>query len=106
VRQIFFKAFSAGDLPYFHPHSFRDTVVHHGMRLHLTPEAMKALSQNIGHEHVMTTLTSYGHIDTQRQGELIRELGQPAAHQDLLNDPNVISFIAAITRAASTSQKT
>ena len=75
VREIFRRAFGAAGLPYFNPHSFRDTLVHHGMRLNLTPEAMKALSQNIGHAHVLTTLTSYGQVPTHRQGELIRGLG-------------------------------
>jgi integrase len=75
VREIFRRAFAAADLPYFNPHSFRDTLVHHGMQMKLTPEAMKALSQNIGHAHVMTTLTSYGQVPTHRQGELIRQLG-------------------------------
>lgn len=81
VRAIFQRAFAAADLPYFHPHSLRDTLVHYGMGLQLTPEAMKALSQNIGHEHVLTTLTSYGHVATHRQGELIRGLRerQPGA---------------------------
>lgn len=75
IRDIFKRAFAAADLPYFHPHSFRDMLVHHGMRLSLTPEAMKALSQNIGHEGVLTTFTSYGQVPTHRQGELIRALG-------------------------------
>jgi len=75
VREIFRRAFAAAGLPYFNPHSFRDTLVHHGMRLNLTPEAMKALSQNIGHAHVLTTLTSYGQVPTHRQGELIKGLG-------------------------------
>lgn len=37
-----------------------------------TFEAFKAWSQNMGHTHAMTTLTSYGTISTHRQAELIR----------------------------------
>ena len=41
-----------------------------------TPEEFKAWSQNLGHEQVMTTFSSYGHVATDRQAELIRRLGQ------------------------------
>ena len=36
-----------------------------------TPEQIKAWSQNLGHENIATTLTSYGKIDPHRQGEVI-----------------------------------
>jgi hypothetical protein len=36
-----------------------------------TSEQIKAWSQNLGHENVATTLTSYGAIDPHRQGEVI-----------------------------------
>jgi len=39
-----------------------------------TPEQFKAWSQNLGHDGVMTTFTSYGSLSTQRQGELIKNL--------------------------------
>ena len=42
----------------------------------LTPEEMKAWSQNLGHADVLTTFTSYGQVPTHRQGELIRGMGQ------------------------------
>ena len=59
-------------MPYFNPHSFRDMLVRHAMTLDLTPEEMKAWSQNLGHADVLTTFTSYGTVPVQRQGELIR----------------------------------
>lgn len=74
VRDIFRKAFEAAGLPYFSPHRFRDTLVQLGERLCTTPEAFKAWSQNLGHEHVLTTLTSYGTVAPHRQAELIRGL--------------------------------
>lgn len=82
IRRIFRDAFEAADLPYFNPHSFRDTLVQLGERICTTPEAFKAWSQNIGHERVMTTLTSYGTVSAQRQAELIRHLGQPQPAND------------------------
>ena len=39
-----------------------------------TPEEFKAWSQNLGHEKVLTTYTSYGEIPCQRQGELFIKL--------------------------------
>ena len=42
----------------------------------LTPEELKAWSQNLGHEDVMTTLRSYGEVPSPRQAEIIRNLHQ------------------------------
>jgi hypothetical protein len=49
-------------------------LVHLGFALKLSPEQMKAWSQNLGHADVLTTFTSYGQIPTHRQGELVRAL--------------------------------
>lgn len=78
IREIFRRAFAAAGLPYFNPHSFRDMLVRHAMTLDLSPEAMKAWSQNLGHADVLTTFTSYGQVPTHRQGELIRALAGSA----------------------------
>lgn len=71
VREAFRRAFDLAGLPYFNPHSFRDMLVRHAMTLDLTPETMKAWSQNLGHAEVLTTFTSYGMVPQHRQGELI-----------------------------------
>ena len=39
----------------------------------LTPAQLKAWSQNLGHESVLTTLTSYGNMPLEMQGQLIAE---------------------------------
>ena len=74
IRGIFKMAFTAAGLPYFHPHSFRNTLVRLGETLCQTPETFKAWSQNLGHEGVLTTFTSYGSVDPRRQGEIIQSL--------------------------------
>jgi len=74
IRQIFREAFERANLPYFNPHSFRDTLAQLGERMCPTIEHFKAWSQNLGHEHVQTTLTSYGSIGPHRQGELVRSV--------------------------------
>jgi integrase len=59
----------AAGLPYFNPHSFRKTLALLGGELCETPEQYKAWSQNLGHEHVLTTFTSYGNVDSHRQAK-------------------------------------
>lgn len=76
VRDIFRKGFAAAGLPYFNPHSFRAMLVRHAMELDLTPEAMKAWSQNLGHADVLTTFTSYGSVPAHRQADLVRAAGR------------------------------
>lgn len=72
IRDIFRRAFVDAGLPYYNPHSFRDMLVRHAMSLDLSPEQMKAWSQNLGHSDVLTTFTSYGNVPVQRQGALIQ----------------------------------
>ena len=74
IRRIFRQAFKRAGLPYFKPHSIRDTLAQLGERVCPTPEVFKAWSQNMGHEKVLTTLTSYGVVAPHRQAELIRGL--------------------------------
>lgn len=76
IRQIFKRAFAAADLPYFTPHRVRNTVVEYAYFTCRTPEEFKAFSQNLGHESVVTTLSSYGQIPLARQRELIRNAGK------------------------------
>jgi hypothetical protein len=77
IRTIFREAFVRTGLPYFNPHSFRNTLVQLGQAVCKTPEEFKAWSQNLGHEKVLTTFTSYGEVPCQRQGEIIRGLATP-----------------------------
>ena len=76
IRQIFKRAFAAAGLPYFTPHRVRNTVVEYAYLTCRTPEEFKAFSQNLGHENVVTTLSSYGQIPLARQRELIRNAGK------------------------------
>lgn len=71
VRAIFKREFQRAGLPYFNPHSFRKTLVRLGQRTCRRPEEFKAWSQNLGHENVLTTFTSYGPVDRFRQQEII-----------------------------------
>lgn len=98
IRDIFRKAFEAAGLPYFNPHSFRDTPVQLGEQFCTTPEQFKAWSENLGHERVMTTLTSYGTIAPYRQAELIRGMGATnggAGKQAATVDPALVAQVLA-----------
>jgi len=72
IRKIFKKAFNDTGLDYYTPHSFRKTLVRLGEKLCRNPEEFKAWSQNLGHEHMLTTFTSYGYIPEYQQGEIIK----------------------------------
>ncbi|ABI39853.1 phage integrase family protein [Shewanella sp. MR-4] len=78
IRKIFKQAFKAAGMPYFNPHSFRNTLVRLGENLCRTPEEFKAWSQNLGHESVLTTFYSYGDVPDYKQAELLRKLALPA----------------------------
>lgn len=89
IRTIFHEAFVHAGLPYFNPHSFRNTLVRLGQDICKTPEQFKAWSQNLGHEKVLTTFLSYGEVACQRQGEIILGLATP--QQAMQSDANEIA---------------
>jgi len=92
IRKIFREAFVSAGLPYFNPHSFRNTLARLGEEICTTPEQFKAWSQNLGHEKVLTTFASYGEVASQRQGEIIRDLALPQQALQL----NVREFSKAV----------
>ena len=76
IRAIYKDAFGAAGLPYYNPHCFRHALARLGEQICPTIEAFKAWSQNIGHEKMLTTLTSYGTVPAAKQAELIKGLGE------------------------------
>lgn len=78
IRKVFKRDFEAAGLPYFKPHSFRNTLIRLGENLCRTPEEFKAWSQNLGHESVLTSFYSYGDVPDYKQAELLRKLAKPA----------------------------
>jgi integrase len=77
IRKVFKKAFADAGVEAFNPHSFRKTLVTLGEQVCKTPEEFKAWSQNLGHEQVLTTFTSYGEVQPQKQSEIFKELRTP-----------------------------
>lgn len=81
IRRIFREAFEAAGLPYFHPHSFRHTLARLGEQVCKSPEEFKAWSQNLGHEEVLTTFTSYGEVPGHRQVQIMDALRSGGASE-------------------------
>lgn len=93
IRDIFRAAFTSAGLPYFNPHSLRDMLVRHVMALDLPTETLKSLSQNLGHQSLLTTLTSYGSVPTHRQGELIKQGLHPLARKSNVADADLVAVV-------------
>jgi integrase len=100
IRRIFKEAFETAGLPYFNPHSFRNTLVALGQKICPNPEAFKAWSQNLGHTHVLTTFTSYGAVASSRQDEILKELrnGSSAGEPDPATVQRVIDHLQRKSR--------
>ena len=76
IRSIFRNAFVAAGLPYFNPHSFRNTLARLGLQRCPMGEQFQAWSQNLGHEKMLTTFTSYGKLDRLQQRDILKSLWQ------------------------------
>jgi len=74
INEIFKSAFQRVGMRSFSAHTLRKT---HGMlmdKICTTLEQRKAWSQNMGHEHLATTVTAYMPVPRERQRELMRSL--------------------------------
>jgi integrase len=96
IRAIFREAFVRAGIPYANPHSFRATLAGLGEKRCKTPEEFKAWSQNMGHEGVLTTFTSYGEVCRERQAHIIRSL---ATTEEDGNAPAVQKLLEAALAA-------
>ena len=96
VREIFKKAFGNAGLPYFNPHLFRNTLVQWAEK-NCTPYEFKAISQNLGHEHAMTTYNSYGKLSERAQIEAIANLGRVDPNMNNLATEKLLAELARRT---------
>jgi hypothetical protein len=99
IRTIFKDAFTTAGLPYFNPHSFRDTLANLGEQVCKTPEHFKAWSQNLGHEKVLTTFLSYGEVACRRQGDIIRDLAKSQGTMNTSTDGIAEALLKRLNRA-------
>lgn len=112
MRGIFKEAFERVGLPYFNPHSFRNTLAILGEKICKTAEQWKAYSQNFGHSSPMTTFTSYGEVPPYRQAELLRDLAEPKQAGEttiqtvVLDDAQVLRIIKGLGEAGESDLST
>ena len=74
IRAIFKHAFEAAGISYYHPHSFRDTLVQYGKEHCTSIQAFEAWSLNLGHTNFAVTLSSYGGISLDQRRNLVRNV--------------------------------
>ena len=84
IRSAFKAAFGRIGLPAYNPHSIRQTITQLAYSLKLGPMEMQAWAQNMGHEHLATTFSSYGKLRETEQIAVISalEAGKRAAGHD------------------------
>jgi integrase/recombinase XerD len=81
IRRIFRERAQNAGLPYYPPHTFRHTAIDLALKHCKTGDQIKAISQNFGHEHIATTLSSYANYDPARLSEIITKMkfsGEPS----------------------------
>jgi hypothetical protein len=63
-----------------------------------------AWSQNLGHENVLTTFTSYGVVSPLRQAAIIQALGEPGAEEHALPIVERVARLEARLSAGKTER--
>jgi site-specific recombinase XerD len=106
IRRIFRLAFERAGIPYYSPHSLRRSLTLLGQQICQTPEQLKAWSQNLAHDDVLTTFRSYGAVSFPRQAELIAGLAGKTeerdtvsrAVRDALHDEEFVALVSSALR--------
>jgi integrase len=85
VREILrVRADNAG-LRYYHPHTFRHLAVSLALKGCRNAAEMKAVSQNLGHAHVATTMMVYGRLHDHEVAEIVERLGKSTSGTEELS---------------------
>ena len=102
IREILKNRSAVAGLPYFQPHSYRHAACALALKMSRTPEQLKALSQNFGHDQVITTLRSYGTLDQDRVADVISGIDfRPDGDDDF--DAEALEQFRALWRKARNS---
>jgi len=72
--KIFEDRAKNAELNYYSPHKFRHSATRLATDSCRNAEQIKAVSQNLGHEHVSTTLLTYGRLTHYRVRDVVTEL--------------------------------
>ena len=98
IREVFKARAAAAGLPYYPPHTFRHLAVDLALKACKTGEHIKAVSQNFGHEHIATTLSSYANYDMRKLPEVLGSLD--FSGKTLTKDDQMIEKIKKIVLAS------
>ena len=71
INKMFKDRSKAASLPYFKPHSYRRALFQIFMSLNPTMEELCALSQNLGHNTLLTTILYYGQMDANKRSSIL-----------------------------------
>jgi len=74
VRKELSRQFENANLDYYTPHTIRNSLTDLFFSCDLTMEQLKAVSQNLSHKSLITTIGSYYNISEQRKSQAIEEL--------------------------------
>ncbi len=98
LRQILKERATKAGLPYFYPHSYRHAAIKLATRRCCTPEQMKAVSQNFGHENIGTTLLTYGKIEQGRVDEVLDGIDFSSDSDQAVKDEQIDKMILELRR--------
>lgn len=82
IREMLRKRSADAGLEYYKPHSFRHAAIQLALRFCRTAEDVKAVSQNFGHEHIGTTMMTYGKLRDQEVIDVVKKVDMSQASSD------------------------
>lgn len=74
IREELANQFENANLDYYTPHTIRHSLIKMFMEFELNPEQLKAVSQNISHKSLETTINSYYQVHEFRKDQIINDL--------------------------------
>jgi len=104
IRKILRERAIVAGLECFNPHAFRHAAVHIAMKFCTSAEQMKAVSQNLGHEHIATTVMTYGTLDSSRVQEVVGRMDFSTDPSKVNRDKTLDAAIRALTSLKGTGK--
>ena len=86
VRDILVARSMQAGLPYFKPHCFRHAASQLANLQCSSFEELRAISQNLGHENVGTTLTSYGKLGQERISKVVHAIDFQSDEEEVFDE--------------------
>lgn len=98
MRRIFKVRSEEAGVEYYNPHSFRHLATHLALDACNTPQHIRAVSQNLGHEHIGTTLLNYGALDDRTTLSTISKLEFASVSENEEADDDVDELLEKLRR--------